>query len=249
MDARYAAAYPNLYRNHWWWRVREEILVRKIRRVLGGDSGARILDVGCGAALFFNALQQFGHVEGVESDWAAVEQSGKWQSHIAVGELDEAGGLFDLIVILDVLEHLQDPGQLLRRAARRLAPSGRLLVTVPAFNWLWTAHDDINHHLRRYTAREMRRTLEHAGLVTVETSYLFQSLVVPKLLVRVKEALTSRSQTVPGIPSAPINVAAQAWYRAEYAVAGRLPFGGSLLAIAAHHHGGASTPSAGQPAS
>ena len=75
MDAQYAAAYPELYQRHWWWRVREEILLRNIRTILAGTPEARILDVGCGAGLFFDELEQFGHVEGVESDRAVVEQS------------------------------------------------------------------------------------------------------------------------------------------------------------------------------
>ena len=193
MDAQYAAAYPELYRNHWWWRAREEILLRKIRGILGGARHARILDVGCGAGLFFDVLEQFGQPEGIESDPAAVAQSGKWKNHIVVGELDnsyEPAAPFDLILMLDVLEHISKPDQLLRRAAGVLAPGGRILVTTPAFNWLWTTHDELNHHVTRYTAGEMRTTVERAGLVTLENGYMFQSLVVPKLIVRAKEALT-----------------------------------------------------------
>jgi SAM-dependent methyltransferase len=236
MDAQYAAAYPELYRNHWWWRAREEILLRKIRGILGGISSARILDVGCGAGLFFDALEQFGWPEGIESDRAAVAQSGKWKNHIVVGELDDSykpPAPFDLILMLDVLEHISKPDQLLRRAAEVLAPSGRILVTTPAFKWLWTTHDELNHHVTRYTAGEMRTTVERAGLVTLENGYMFQSLVVPKLIVRAKEALISAPARIPRIPSPALNRAIQAWFRQEYAVAGWLPFGGSLLTIAA----------------
>jgi SAM-dependent methyltransferase len=236
MDVQYAAAYPELYRNHWWWRAREEILLRKIRRVLSGANSARILDVGCGAALFFDALQQSGHVEGIESDRKAVEESGKWRSRIVVGELDgsyKPDAPFDLILLLDVLEHVHHADQLLQHAGEILKSSGRILITVPAFNWLWTAHDDINHHVRRYTAKEMRRAIQRAGLVTVESGYMFQSLVFAKLLVRVRETLTSRSPRVPGIPPPLLNNAVQAWFRAEHSLAGWLPFGGSLFAIAA----------------
>jgi SAM-dependent methyltransferase len=235
MDPLYAAAYPDLYRNHWWWRVREEVLVGKIRRTLRAGSGARILDVGCGAALFFDALQPFGHVEGIESDRTAVEQSGKWKDHIMVGDLNDAyepAAPFDLILMLDVLEHVHRPDQLLRRAGELLTPNGRILVTTPAFNWLWTTHDDINHHVTRYTAGTMRKTVRRAGLVTVECRYMFQSLVGPKLLVRVREALTSAAPRVPTVPPRIVNRAVQKWFRLEYAVAGWLPFGSSLLTIA-----------------
>jgi SAM-dependent methyltransferase len=236
MDPDYAAAYPELYRNHWWWRAREEMLLKKIRRLLSGANHPRILDVGCGAALFFEALEQSGHVEGIESDRAAVERSGRWRSRIVVGELDDSylpEAPFDLILMLDVLEHVHHPERLLRRASEILKPSGRVLITVPAFNWLWTAHDRINHHLKRYTAGEMRSAIGRASLVTVETGYLFQSLVVPKLLERAREALMSRAPRVPGIPPPMLNRLARAWFRAEHSLAGWLPFGGSLIVIAA----------------
>lgn len=236
MDAEYAAAYPELYRTHWWWRVREEILLRKVQRILSGVDRPRILDVGCGAALFFDALRRFGHVEGIESDHAAVEGSGRWRQHIVRGELDdsyEPDAPFDLVLMLDVLEHVPAPDRLLRRAAEILTPNGCILVTVPAFKWLWTTHDELNHHLTRYTADEMRRTIHRAGLVTVETRYLFQSLVVAKLMTRLREALTAAPARVPRTPPAAVNGAIQTWFRAEYLLAGWLPFGGSLMALAA----------------
>src|SRR5947207_3124809 len=111
MDVQYAAAYPELYHRHWWWRVREEILLRKIRRILPDGHDARILDVGCGSGLFFDRLEQFGYVEGVEADQAAVERSGRWRNRIAVGNLDATyspAARYDLILMLDVLEHIHD---------------------------------------------------------------------------------------------------------------------------------------------
>jgi len=236
MDAEYAAAYARLYREHWWWRVREDILLRKIRHILGRrPSPARILDVGCGAGLFFDALERLGHVEGIESDRLSVEQAGRWRSRIHVGELDdsfEPDVSFDLILLLDVVEHVDRPDRLLRRAARLLGPAGRILVTVPAFNWLWTSHDELNHHVGRYTANQVRDLMNEAGLTAIETSYLFQSLLLPKLLVRAKEALTAPAARVPHVPPRPVNIALRAWYRWEHRLAGRLPFGSSVLASA-----------------
>lgn len=235
MDPEYTIAYGRLYREHWWWRVREHILLQKIRKIREGKPAGRILDVGCGAGVFFDALEGFGEIEGVESDVAAVEQSGRWRRAIHVGELDRSftpGHAFDLILLLDVLEHLHHPEDVLRRAAELLAPGGLVLVTVPSFDWLWTSHDDLNHHLKRYTAAEMRDLLGRAGLTAVETRFLFQSLIVPKLAVRVKEKLTSSAPALPRVPSRPLNATLQFWYRLEEAVAGRLPFGSSLMAVA-----------------
>ena len=236
MDERYAAAYPDLYRGHWWWRAREDILLPEIRGLLNGAHDARILDVGCGAALFFDALEPFGHIEGLESDRSAVERSGKWRTRVTIGELDDSykpTAPFDLILMLDVVEHVRNPARLLRQAAEILTPTGRLLVTVPAFNWLWTSHDDLNNHVTRYSARQLRTVLDGAGLATVRMSYLFQSLVVPKLLVRAREHLVASQPHVPRIPPPALNHAARTWFRAEHRIAGWLPFGGSLLAVAA----------------
>ena len=239
MEAEYTAAYARLYREHWWWRVREQILLRKIRQILSERADeVRILDVGCGAGLFFDVLEKLGHVEGVESDRLAVEQSGRWRDRIHVGQLDTftPDHAFDLILMLDVLEHVECPDVMLREAASLLVADGRVLITVPAFNWLWTSHDEMNHHVRRYTARDLRRVIEKAGLAAVESSYLFQSLTFPKLLVRAKEACIVPSATVPRVPPGPINRALQVWFRSEHTIAGWLPFGSSALAVARRPH-------------
>lgn len=236
MDSVYAAAYPELYRRHWWWRVREEILLRRISALIAGASHPlRILDVGCGAGLFFDALQRFGHVEGIESDPTALQYAGRWRDRIYIGQLDASfkpEAPFDLILMLDILEHLEEPGRLIRSAIPLLTPTGRLVITVPAFNWLWTRHDDLNHHVHRYTAAQMRSAVSAEGLVVTDSIYLFQSLVVPKALVRLVETLRHTPPHVPGIPGEPLNSVLQLWLRTEYAVARWLPFGTSLMVVA-----------------
>ena len=235
MDAAYIAAYADLYRRHWWWRVRERILLDRIRDLLRDRArNARILDVGCGAGLFFDALDQFGHVEGIESDPIAVEQSGRWRNRIHLGDLEtfKTAAPFDIILALDVVEHLRDPDIMLGYAARLLAPNGRMVITTPAFNWLWTSHDRLNHHVKRYTAVEMCDLLRKAGLDPIDTQYLFQSLIVPKLLVRTTEALRPAMPSVPRVPPDFLNRALQTWFRIENAASGWLPFGSSVMAVA-----------------
>jgi 2-polyprenyl-3-methyl-5-hydroxy-6-metoxy-1,4-benzoquinol methylase len=234
MDARYAAIYPSLYRNHWWWRVRERMLVETLHELVATPP-VRILDVGCGGGLFFNTLQQFGDVTGIEADASSVEASNPWKDRIICGELDESylpSAPFDLILMFDVLEHVSNAGQLLRNAARILAQGGRIVVTVPAFQWLWTEHDDMNHHVKRYTAQDLRSVLSQSGLVVFETRYLFQSLILPKLAVRMTEVFRSRRPDVPTIPGRLLSAALQKWFWTEHKVLGRLPFGTSVLAIA-----------------
>lgn len=235
MDASYTKAYADLYRRHWWWRVREAILLERIRDLLGNRAHeARILDVGCGAGLFFDALEQFGRVEGIESDPVAVAQSGRWRSRIHTGVVETftSDKPFDVILALDVVEHIRTPAVMLRHAARLLAADGRMVITTPAFNWLWTSHDRLNHHVKRYTAVEMRALIREAGLDPIDTRYLFQSLVVPKLLVRTMEALRPAPPALPKIPPASLNHALETWFRTEHAIAGWLPFGSSVMSIA-----------------
>jgi len=233
MDPQYAAIYPDLYRNHWWWRVRERMLVDTIRH-LAPQPPVRILDVGCGAGLFFDVLQQFGDVIGIESDQGSVTGNNRWAHCIMYGELDESyspAAPFDLILALDVLEHVPNPTTLLRHAARVLNQRGRILVTVPAFQWLWTSHDELNHHVKRYTARQLRSTVEQAGLVVHKIRYLFPSLILPKLAVRLSETVVSRRGKLPNIPGPIVSGALQTWFWSEFKLL-PLPFGTSVLAIA-----------------
>ena len=235
MDIAYATAYRRLYQNHWWWRTREAILLQTLAGLADGAPPRRILDVGCGAGLFFDALERFGHVEGIESDAALVQQSGRWRKRIRTGELDESfhpAEPFDMILMLDVLEHVRNPEQMLGFAARTLAPGGRILITVPAFTSLWTSHDDLNHHLRRYTANQLRRTIRETGLITESVRYLFQSLVIPKLMVRAIERTRSRSPHIPRVPGPLVNDLLRRWFLAECRVSRCLPFGTSVMAIA-----------------
>jgi 2-polyprenyl-3-methyl-5-hydroxy-6-metoxy-1,4-benzoquinol methylase len=234
MEAQYAALYPELYRRHWWWRVRERMLLATLRRLVPAPP-VRILDVGCGGGLFFEALQQFGDITGIEADATSVERGNPWADRIICGELDESftpSAPFDLILMLDVLEHVPNSSKLLDNAARIVANGGRIVVTVPAFQWLWTGHDDMNHHVKRYTARDLTAALRGAGLTVFETRYLFQSLMLPKLAVRISENIGLRRPDLPGIPGPTISAALQAWCWIEYKLFGKLPFGTSVMAVA-----------------
>ena len=107
-----------------------------------------------------------------------------------------------------------------------------MLITVPAFQWLWTGHDVINSHVRRYSAGECADTLAAGGLEVERISYLFQSLIVPKLAVRVIESVVGVSSDTPRVPPEWLNRLLGDWYSIEYTLAGSLPFGGSVMAIA-----------------
>lgn len=238
MDPAYAAAYSELAAGHWWWQAREQMLMAEIRRLRRGAIAGRILDVGCGDGRLFPMLQQFGEVEGIEPDPATLGSASHPERkihHIPFAEPLPALGKFNLLLMLDVLEHLDDPVESLRVAASLLVPGGALLLTVPALPALWTHHDSINHHRIRYTPNELTRQIRLAGFGVPQIRFEFHALAVAKLGVRLLESLRGGRPEVPSIPSAPINAIARGFFVLESAVtrpvARWLP-GSSLVAIA-----------------
>jgi 2-polyprenyl-3-methyl-5-hydroxy-6-metoxy-1,4-benzoquinol methylase len=207
MERAYAAVYGDTYRRHWWFRARERFIIRRIQRL--GLRDARILDVGCGDALFFPALEPFGAVAGVEPDASVVSAATRRAGRVHVGPFEGFAGTpggYDLILMLDVLEHVDDPAAALRHAAELVRrPAGTLLVTVPALPWLWTSHDAVNHHRRRYRRDELGAALRAAGFEPLDLRYLFSGLVAPKLAVRALERLGTRSVDETALPAPRLN--------------------------------------------
>jgi SAM-dependent methyltransferase len=239
MRSEYAEWYAELYRGHWWWRAREEYLVEILRRYLPNKQSSRILDVGCGAGLFFDRLSEFGSVQGVETDSTMRTGRPEIDDRIHWGTLESLPGdrAFDAVLMLDVLEHLTDPLPPLRRARALMADRGILVATVPAFRSLWTSHDDLNEHLERYTRRTFGELLSRAGWRVELSRYFFHWTFPAKLAVRLLESLRPARQggpELPGIPPKPLNRALYRLSRMEqrYLAPARLPFGSSLLAVA-----------------
>jgi len=235
MDRAYASRYRDLYNRHWWWRARERIILRFLRRLRPSGGWHRILDVGCGGGVFFDRLSEFGAVEGVEPDRLLVDATSPWRSHIHVGPFDETyqpTHKFGLILMLDVVEHLDRPVEALRQGIGLLAPDGIMLITVPAFEWLWTSHDDFNQHRVRYTKATLRETANRSGFQIEHMEYFFHWTVPGKMVQRAMETVGSGDPAPPNIPPRPINAALYQLSRVEYAVLRhlRLPFGTSLLA-------------------
>jgi SAM-dependent methyltransferase len=238
MQTDYAIRYRDLYQQHWWWQARELAILQEIRALGFRENGAaRILDIGCGDGLIFDRLEPFGEVWGVEGDPATLSAEGRWRHRIHQQRFDDSfrpGCQYDLILMLDVLEHLPDPQAALVHARSLLTPSGRLLVTVPALQALWTSHDDINHHFVRYDRRSLRRLTERSGVVLEKAQYFFHWTCPVKLLLRLKEAVLHSAAGLPAVPPAWINRLCFLLSRLEQHTLTRLmlPFGSSLLGIA-----------------
>lgn len=237
MDPAYGAAYRELHRRHWWWRSRDRVVLGCLEEAAPAGGWGEILDVGCGDGLLFPALAPMGRVTGVEPMEAIVTSRERPEGTIHVRPFDasfEPGRSFGLVLMLDVLEHMDDPVGALEHAVHLLAPEGAVLITVPAFEALWTAHDDLNEHRTRYARSSLHPLLERAGLEIRESRYLFQWLAGIKLAVRLKESIVGASTDLPAIPPAWLNVILESVCVAEARVARRLdpPFGSSLMVLA-----------------
>jgi 2-polyprenyl-3-methyl-5-hydroxy-6-metoxy-1,4-benzoquinol methylase len=234
LEQEYARQYRDLYEKHWWWRTREEAILEVIRRHFGRNRGLRILDVGCGDGLFFDRLADFGEVEGVEPDAGLVNPQGPYRAQIRIAPFDihfRASVPYSFVLMLDVLEHLDSPSAALRHAQSLLAPSGALLLTVPAFQILWTNHDMINHHRMRYRRGTLRPLLQQAGFVIQEEHYWYQWTCPVKLAIRMYENILRPSPAVARVPLKWVNDLLYWISRAEQKTLGSIgmPFGSTLM--------------------
>jgi SAM-dependent methyltransferase len=236
------AIYDNMARidsRHWWFAARRKILARIIERQIRPRRDARILEIGCGTGANLDLLARYGRVEGIEPDpQARAFASARSGIEICGGTLpggaEIADGCYDLIALFDVLEHIEDDGGALRELSTKLAPGGRLLITVPAMPWLWSAHDVAHHHHRRYTAAGLRQALAAGGL---RPSYLthFNTLLFPLVVAaRGWGKISGREGGDDAIPSAPVNRLFEHVFASERHVVPRLPlpFGVSLAVVA-----------------
>jgi SAM-dependent methyltransferase len=240
MDRDYELQTHRAEDRHWWYRGRRNVIERVIAD-LRLPARARILDAGCGSGRNMVELARHGTVAGVElSDTSVDIARARGAGEVVAGSVLEMpfdGDSFDLSVCLDVIEHLEDDLGALRELRRVLAPGGSLLVTVPAYQWLWSGHDEVNHHHRRYTRRSLQRVAEQAGWEQVRTTY-FNSLLLPVAIVlRVLDRFsrkTTESSLDLWVPPEPLNWLLERPLALEAALIGRgarIPAGLSLLAV------------------
>jgi SAM-dependent methyltransferase len=225
---------------HWWFSARRELLLALLHRWV--PPGRRFLDVGCGTGFLLGRARETWEVWGLDPAPEAVAFchargiTGVRQATVA----DLGGGTFpqvDAVGFFDVLEHLDDDVGALRGAAANLAEGGLVLATVPAYKWLWSAHDVAHHHRRRYTRESLGSALAAAGFTPLELGYyntrLFPLAVVTRMIDKI------RGHAPPGllpVPSAPVNNALRAIFASERSrLAGPRPrpfrYGLSVVAV------------------
>jgi SAM-dependent methyltransferase len=223
---------------HWWYVARRRILADLIRREAGLPGDARILEIGCGTGHNFEMLERFGRLEALEVDdearALAASRLGREIGDSALpGLAGVADGAYHLIALLDVLEHVEGRPESLRSIAAKLAPGGKILVTVPAYQWMWSAHDRAHHHKLRYSKKGLRRDAEAAGLKVDKIGY-FNSLLFPvAAAVRILGKAFGKSSSDDKLPPRPLNALFGKIFGLERHMIGRVPFpaGVSIFAL------------------
>ena len=139
MQESYSTIYANLWRRHWWWRVRHELVMRTVAQLFHGDetppSGRTIFDIGCAGGVSFDDLSQYGEVYGLEPDPTLVDACPQWRAYIELtgfGPEYAPSRQYDLVLMLDVLEHLEDDVTALGSLRQLLKSGGRAILTVPS---------------------------------------------------------------------------------------------------------------------
>ncbi len=240
MDSRYYTVLHHAQQQHWWYAARRKILASVIESIArDGLPEGKIYDLGCGVGANLDVLGRFGEVVGVDGSPEAVRFCHeRGYTSVRQEDLDALSGIQDgaakLVVLADVIEHLDDEGPCLAAAHRLLARGGALLVTVPAYEWLWSPADDLNHHRRRYTAGQLERVI--ARRFRVERVTYFNTLLFGTVLAgrAVEKVLGRGGDDAAHVPPAAVNRTLETIFAAEAGLLSRvrLPFGVSILCVA-----------------
>ena len=243
VEAALYEQFDRLEDSHWWFSGRRAVVREVLRRKLPRRAGLHVLDVGCGTGGMLQMLRELGSVAGIDTSEAALRHARERLGPdvpLQLGALPDGlppGQTFDLVTAFDVIEHIPDAPAALRAVRGALRPGGALAVTVPAYQFLWSRHDELNHHCRRYTAPLLRRHLEEGGFRMAWSSYFNTLLFPPIAAVRLlRKLIPERGEAGSDLEETPrpLNRVLEALFSSERLVVprARLPFGVSLIALA-----------------
>jgi SAM-dependent methyltransferase len=238
MDRRMYERAAAAHEAHWWFTGRRAILDRLLAS-LALPPAARILEVGCGAGVNLPVLRARGSVAAVEQD-AFSRELVRERHNVEVlpgslpDDLPYAGRKFDLVCLFDVLEHVERDQDALCALRERLAPEGMMLVTTPAYQWLYSSHDVQTHHFRRYTAARLSHIARAASLRPLRVGY-FNTLLFPLAVLRRLTTRASKAAAADDLALPPplVNRLLHRVFAAESKLIGRtfFPYGLSVIGL------------------
>ena len=230
-----------LEKSYWWHAGRKSIISQQMRK-LGLSKNAKILNVGCGTGGMIPLFEQYGDVVNIDVSDEAL----KYCKQLGFRNLKKYNGTtvpfkdssYDLVVATDVLEHIEDDQAALKEWRRVLKPGGHMLITVPAYQWLWSDHDQELHHHRRYTASGLHRKTNEESLrvrkKTYAITFSFPLIVGYRLIDSILPNRKKKANTSYVLLPRPINSLFTNLLRLEAQCLRviNFPFGTSILLIA-----------------
>ena len=240
MDESYYRLHADLERSYWWFVAKNRIIMEMIRRYgPRAEPGRRACDIGCGSGGLLELLSARFDAVGVDMSPLALEYCAARGLKAVVGSLPGSIPLepasFDVVVASEVIEHVEDDGAAAGALAALVRPGGVLVCTVPAHQWLWSRHDELNHHQRRYSKRLFGRLWEGLPLERVllgyDQAWLFPLMVAARVAERGRRAPRDGPPVRP-LPG-PVNGTLRRIFESEKHLLGRvpLPIGGSLISV------------------
>jgi len=197
MNKEFYRKFFEVQKKHWWFVSKKKIVLDFIDRYLSSNDNHKILDIGCGSGLMLNALEQIGDTYGMDMSDDAINFSkeifsGTVKKGMLPDNIPYDEEYFSLVVALDVIEHVNDDRASLNAIRSHIAEGGQAVISVPACMFLWSEHDVLNEHKRRYTLEELKGKLIDAGFTIEKISY-FNTFLFPLIsLVRMINNLLKR---------------------------------------------------------
>jgi len=229
----------SIQKQHWWFTTKKHIILDNIKRYIPLPTNCMILDIGCGSGLMLNSLEKLGKTTGMDMSVEAIQFSQEiFTGDVKKGHLPNQipfpENTFDLITALDVIEHIDEDVESLKGIRSRLKATGKAIITVPAYMFLWSSFDDMNEHKRRYTLHELQEKLIQAGFKIEKISY-FNTLLFPIVYIvrKFNNVLGKTGASDVDMPSKPMNATLKSIFGLEKYLLRfcRLPFGVSILAV------------------
>lgn len=228
---------------HWWLTTRRRIFLYFIRRAANDLMWPLVLDCGCGTGRLVKHLSAVARTVGVDMSRRGLHGSRNHEEMFVQAKVEELpfqANSFDIICALDVLEHLHDDAAAVKQMHSLLKPGGRLLLSVPAYRFLWNTQDELAEHKRRYSLSQLLSLLQSSHFVVEKATY-FNTLLFPLMIaVRLVRNAQAAIMKVPlrsdfALPKPGlINALLRSIFCTELTLLKRVnfPFGGSILCIA-----------------
>lgn len=230
---------------YWWYLARRRIILTQLKIILSGfPKLARLLDVGCGTGINLLEFSKISDAYGLDASNEAIRFCKKrdlknlalFDLTLPKNEVNPFRKPFQIITMLDMLEHIRADQEFVIKVARWLDKDGYLVITVPAYQWLWGGEDVVSYHVRRYSIPQIRGIIENAGLTVEKISY-FNTLLFPfqVLVILLKKVFIPSSRDETNVEQIPdwLNSTLAGIFSLESGILKHvnLPYGGSILCI------------------